>query len=93
MGNYSVSTNVDATCTNATTALIRPSLNARGFPLTPGAGQNNALLYGLSIGGGLEWALTPNVFLRSEVEYLQFASINGISVSLFTGRVGAGLKF
>ena len=26
------------------------------------AGQNNALLYGFAVGGGLDWALTPNVF-------------------------------
>ncbi|HUZ33621.1 MAG TPA: outer membrane beta-barrel protein [Xanthobacteraceae bacterium] len=93
IGNYSVSTNVDASCTDATTAPYTPVFTCQGFPLTPSTGQDNALLYGLSIGGGLEWALTPNLFLRSEVEYIQFASISSISVSLFTGRVGVGFKF
>ena len=93
MGSYSLSTNVDATCTNATTAPFTPVFECGGFPLTPGVGQSNELLYGLSVGGGLDWALTPNVFLRSEVEFVQFASINGISASLYTARVGAGFKF
>jgi opacity protein-like surface antigen len=84
-GNYSVSTNVDLTCTGGGSCV--------GFPQTPGAGQSNALLYGLSVGGGLEWALTQNVFLRGEFEFVQFADINSISVSLFSARVGAGFKF
>jgi outer membrane immunogenic protein len=93
MGDYSVSTNVYATCTSATTAPYTPVFTCQGFPLTPSVGQNSALLYGLSVGGGLDWALTPNLFLRGEAEYIQFAPISSISVSLFTGRVGVGFKF
>ncbi len=93
MGDYDVSTNVDATCTNATSAPYTPTFTCAGFPLTPGVGQNNALLYGVSVGGGLDWALTPNIFLRGELEFVQFAPINSISVSLFNARVGAGFKF
>jgi outer membrane immunogenic protein len=84
-GNYSVSTNVGLTCIGGAPCT--------GFPQTPGAGQSNALLYGLSIGGGLEWAVTPNVFLRGEFEFVQFADISSISISLFSARVGAGFKF
>ena len=93
IGDYGVTTNVDATCTTATSAPFTPVFGCAGFPLTPSTGQNNALLYGLSIGGGLDWALTPNLFLRSEFEFVQFASIGSISASLFTGRVGLGFKF
>ena len=85
-GNYSVSTNVNLTC-------LTPPGTCQGFPQTPGAGQSNALLYGLSVGGGLEWAVAPNVFLRGEFEFVQFADIYSISVSLFSARVGAGFKF
>jgi outer membrane immunogenic protein len=93
MGDYGVSTNVDATCTNATSAPYTPVFTCAGFPLAPTAGQNDALLYGVSVGAGLDWALTPNLFLRSELEFVQFASISNLSVSLFTGRVGLGFKF
>jgi outer membrane immunogenic protein len=92
-GSYSVSTNVDAICTNATTAPYTPTFECAGFPQAPGASQNNALLYGLSAGAGLDWAVAPNVFLRGEFEYVQFANINNISVSLFNARIGAGFKF
>jgi outer membrane immunogenic protein len=92
-GNYNVSTHLDLTCTNATTAPYTPTFTCQGFPQTPGASQSNALLYGLSAGAGLDWALTPNIFLRGELEFVQFASISSISVSLFNARVGAGFKF
>ena len=52
-----------------------------------------ALLYGFSVGGGLDWALTPNIFLRGEFEYVQFAPIANIVASIISTRVGAGFKF
>ena len=36
-----------------------PSCTCRTFYLSNSAGQNNALLWGYSVGGGLDWALTP----------------------------------
>jgi opacity protein-like surface antigen len=54
---------------------------------------SNALLYGFSLGGGLDWALTPNIFLRGEFEFIQFAPIANINVSIVGARVGAGFKF
>jgi opacity protein-like surface antigen len=53
----------------------------------------NALLYGFTLGGGLDWALTPNIFLRAEFEFIQFAPIANINVSIVGARVGAGFKF
>jgi opacity protein-like surface antigen len=85
-GNYSVSATTDATCTPST-------LECEGFPITSSAGQGNALLYGFSLGGGLDWALTQNVFLRGELEYVQFAPISNISVYIVNARAGAGFKF
>jgi opacity protein-like surface antigen len=55
--------------------------------------QSNALLYGFTLGGGLDWAVTPNVFVRSEFEFVQFAPIASINVSIVGARVGAGFKF
>jgi outer membrane immunogenic protein len=51
------------------------------------------LLWGFSAGGGRDWALTPNVFVRGEFEFIQFAPIANINVPIINGRVGAGYKF
>ena len=63
------------------------------FPFFNGAGQNNALLWGYSVGAGLDWAVTQHFFLRGEFEFVQFAPISSISLEIFSGRVGAGYKF
>jgi len=63
------------------------------FAATQTNGQNNALLYGFAVGLGTDVALTQNIFVRGEVEYVQFAPLNGILVSVSTARLGAGLKF
>jgi outer membrane immunogenic protein len=94
-GSYSVTTLAD---------LLQSTLTPP-FPCTPNgstcqffsfpnsAGQSMALYYGASFGAGLDWALTPNVFLRGEVEYVVFAPIAGITFSLVKTSVGAGFKF
>jgi outer membrane immunogenic protein len=83
--SYSASVEVDATCTGGGECV--------GYPLTPSSGQSNALLYGLAAGAGVEWALTPNFFLRGEIEGIQFASYANTNVTIFDARVGAGFKF
>jgi outer membrane immunogenic protein len=68
-------------------------VRGRAPPLTVGAGQTNALLWGYSVGAGLDWALTPNIFVRGEFDFDQFAPISNVSVTIAGGRLGAGLKF
>jgi opacity protein-like surface antigen len=87
MGSYSISTHVDVTC-----ALPNPG-ECIGYPLNPSSAQTNALLWGYSVGAGPDWAVTPNFFLRGEFDFDQFAPISNISLSLFSGRLGAGFKF
>ncbi len=65
----------------------------QNFIFSNSAGQGNAPLYGFSVGAGLDWALTQNVFLRGELEYIQFAPISNISVNIVNARAGAGFKF
>jgi opacity protein-like surface antigen len=50
-------------------------------------------MYGFSVGGGIDVALTSNIFVRGELEYVRFAPIGDILVSVTTARLGAGLKF
>ena len=63
------------------------------FPNSAGTGQYNALLWGYTVGAGLDWALTPNIFVRGEFEFVQFAPISSIAVSVASGRLGGGFKF
>jgi outer membrane immunogenic protein len=65
----------------------------QNFPFSNSAGQTNALLWGYTVGAGLDWALTPNIFARGEFEFVQFAPITNIAISVASGRVGAGFKF
>jgi outer membrane immunogenic protein len=55
--------------------------------------KNSALMYGFSVGGGVDWALTPNLFVRGEFEYVRFAPVADILVSMMSARIGAGVKF
>ena len=50
-------------------------------------------LWGYSVGAGLDWALTPNIFLRGEFDFDQFAPISNVQLNLVSGRVGASFKF
>lgn len=55
--------------------------------------QSNGIAYGFAAGLGVDVSILPNVFLRAEWEYVQFAPIHDIQVNINTGRVGIGLKF
>jgi outer membrane immunogenic protein len=94
------------TSTGLLTVQPAPVLPCTGSPIELGVGEtcgfygagtkNSALgtlIYGYSLGGGVDIALMSNVFLRGELEYVHFFPYNGIVVSLATARIGAGLKF
>ncbi len=49
--------------------------------------------YGFDVGTGVDFAVTQNLFMRGEVEYIQFGSPNGIRLSAASARLGAGVKF
>lgn len=55
--------------------------------------NRSTIAYGLVAGAGLDAMILPNVFLRAEYEFVQFAPVNGIKMNLQTGRVGVGMKF
>jgi outer membrane immunogenic protein len=78
-----------------TASLVQQTSNniTQTFLFTNAAGQTNALLWGYTVGAGLDWALTPNILVRGEFEFVQFAPISNIAVSVATGRVGTGFKF
>lgn len=64
--------------------------------VVPAQGESNSqnsFAYGLTAGLGVDVGLTPNIFVRGEFEYIYFAPVQGIQVSLTSARVGAGFKF
>jgi len=77
----------DTQCTTATP----PVCNSYTF--TNSYGKNGEVLYGFTVGGGVDVALTPNIFVRAEFEWNQFNPPPGILMTIATGRVGAGFKF
>ena len=75
------------TCSSSSTPPCYP------FSLTGTAGKDSEWMYGLTIGAGLDVALTRNIFLRAEYEYLQFQPVASTIVQINTVRAGAGIKF
>jgi len=55
--------------------------------------KSNAFAYGGVLAVGVDVTLLPNLFLRGEWEYMAFAPISGIRMSVNTVRAGLGLKF
>lgn len=55
--------------------------------------QTNAIMYGGSVGLGLDYALTSHIFLRGEFEYVRFLPLDDVLVTLTSARIGAGFKF
>ena len=63
------------------------------FSFTGTAGQNGEFLYGVAVGGGLDYLVTPNIFVRGEFEYIRFAPVADTVIAIATARVGAGIRF
>jgi opacity protein-like surface antigen len=64
-----------------------------GATYTQGDQSRGKYIFGFSAGLGIDYALTWNIFLRGEVEYLQLGSPNDIKLNTTSVRAGMGLKF
>jgi outer membrane immunogenic protein len=89
--SYNVST-ASALATTPTVATL-PCNPSTMFCSFNSDGQSNALLWGWTAGAGLDWMLTPNIFVRGEFEFVQFAPVTSISATIESGRLGGGFKF
>ncbi len=87
VANVNVNASVTGICQSGST----PSCSNFSFNAT--SGRNSALLYGGVVGAGLDYALTQNIFLRGEFEYLRFAEFDNILIAVSSVRLGAGVKF
>jgi outer membrane immunogenic protein len=76
-------------------ALVCTAIAPCGFlaPVVSSFARNNEVLYGFTVGGGVDVALTANVFARLELEFDQFNPQPNILLTVATARVGAGFKF
>jgi opacity protein-like surface antigen len=94
--NYSTSATLQDTAFDSPAAQTPPltPLPSLSFgPATNGNSANGTYIYGAAVGLGLDWAMTSNLFLRGEVEYIYFAPVGSIQASITSARVGAGFKF
>jgi len=70
-----------------------------GVPQLPGitvsgdASRRGAFAFGLSAGLGFDWEIIPQMFLRAEYEYVAFAPVEDVKISVHTARAGLGLRF
>lgn len=62
-------------------------------PTTLLANAKTKTIGGAALGFGLEYAITPNILVRGEYQYVLFQDFNGHSAELNTVRGGAALKF
>lgn len=74
-------------CSGASTPPCTP------FSFSATGGKNGEWLYGFTVGAGMDIALTQNVFLRGEYEYVQFQPVAGTNIDINTLRAGAGFRF
>jgi outer membrane immunogenic protein len=87
LANINVTTSVQGFCEPGST----PTCSNFAFSATDG--RTSALLYGGTVGAGLDWAVTPQFFLRGEYEYTVFLPFDHLVLSVSSARVGAGFKF
>jgi len=66
---------------------------AAGYPLIVGATKKNVYGFGLAVGGGVDWALADNIFLRGEYQLIRFADVEGTTTTVNTARAALGVKF
>jgi len=72
--------------TNAVTGVIL-------LPRNPQSESKTVIAYGYTAGLGINVAITPNMFVRAEWEYIQFPNISDFRVAVNSARVGLGLRF
>jgi outer membrane immunogenic protein len=60
---------------------------------TASNGKTNAVVGGVAAGLGIDYAVTPGMYLRGEWEYVLFAPVNGSRSNINAGKVGVGARF
>ena len=95
VGRADLAVSVSCSCQEITPAdpVARTPASFIDFSFTQGKSKDAAYLFGFAGGGGLDYALTQNIFVRAEYEYISWSPVWQITSHLQTGRVGLGVKF
>lgn len=97
VGRFDTTSTIDATWRftriNPVSGALENNVVAAGYPLRVGETKRNVYGFGLTAGGGIDMALTENLFLRAEYQIIRFADVEGTTTTINTGRVAAALKF
>jgi outer membrane immunogenic protein len=81
------------TCANPPPPSTPPPPAPIGANWTLSNQVNGKWYFGYVAGLGFDYALTQNLFLRAEYQYIQFGAPDNIRLSASSVRIGAGLKF
>jgi opacity protein-like surface antigen len=81
--------NVNVTANFYAVDELNPTTFIQCAPCT--GGGNGIAIYGLTAGLGMDVALTQNIFVRGEFEYVQF--FGDVEIAILAARIGVGLKF
>jgi len=63
------------------------------FSFSSTQSNKNAWIFGWTAGVGMDYMIMPDVFVRGEYEFVQFASVATIKANISTVRMGVGLKY
>ncbi len=94
LANSSISATISGTqYTSGTVGSCTATAACIPFSFSGSDVRNNEVLFGYAVGGGVDIALTPNVFARAELELDQFFPPDGLILTATAARVGAGYRF
>ena len=94
VGRFNYQTTVTVTDVMTNLAVAPPVPGDLGtFFQSASSGQKNVFVAGLATGLGIDWAITPSVFLRAEWEYALFGPVNDTRSNINVGYLGLGARF
>lgn len=91
--NVTTTASVTGTLTDTDTTIPATVTNPLILPPAQTDSRNGMFVYGWTAGLGMDWAITPNFFLRAEWEWVNFSNVDDLSVHFNSARVAAGIKF
>jgi opacity protein-like surface antigen len=92
-GSYNVTADWSGQQSTGTLPCIPNGSTCIDYDIGGSVSKTNTLLYGFAVGGGFDMAVTQNIFLRGEYEFIQFAPVANITATISSVRAGAGFKF
>ena len=92
VGRFNYHTTVPVT-DGMTQLLPAPPVFLGTFQQSASVGQNNFFVAGVAAALGVDWLLTPSVFLRGEWEYIKFLAVKNTVVQANNLHLGIGYKF